>query len=1094
LKLAALDLLPQSIKYLQGEKMNKLTYLIVLVLTAQICNATIINVPSEQASIQAGIDAASTGDTVLVANGIYVENITFNGKMILLSSLNGADVTIIAAANPAIGVVSFTTAESKGTTISGFSITGSNIAGIYCNGSSPTIINNHIYNNQSPGENNGAGIDLNNTIGSYIYGNEINNNIAAGYGGAIHLEYCLNDTICYNTIYGNQGAGDIRSLVSIISIYNNTINSSFIGIYNQNGGTRDVRNNIIINASYGIYAAANDPTLAEYNCFWQCGTNYNEYVTGGSGNITDDPVFVDESLHIYFLQSTSPCIDAGDPDIIFNDEDGTRNDIGVNPYINYPIPDNINFGESSNGDTIYSITPYIYWTYSDIFQTTQSAYEIEVGTDNEWSEAEMWSSGQVSSPDTTALYTGLTLTNHEHNYLRIRVSNGRAWGAWMEKEFIVRSSFLIGVPADQPTIQQGIDFAWDGDTVLVAPDTYYEHINFDGKSIVVKSSDGPETTIIEKLVDGLSIVTFNSGENNNSILNGFIIQNGDQGNGGGIRIENSSPMIINNIIRNNGTSGITCWNGSSIGSVIENNLISDNSTYDIHCYYSPMKIINNTITYSYDVNSHVYIYGSDTDTVLVKNNIIAYANGYGIHLQPGSNALSYYNDVFGNATADYYGLMPGMGCFSEDPLFCDTTTQDFTLASTSPCIGTGEGGANIGAFGVGCDAPSPEMPEVTNLSIENIGDSLHITNHIPTFMWQYFDEQDRPHIKSEIEVGIDDEWTIAEMWQPSTIESDDTSIVYDGDPLLDGDTYYVRVRVRNDTLWGNWLTASFRMNSVPFAPLLFSPDSGVVVSTGKPTLITNNTSDLEGGELRYNFEIYYDSNLTQLAAYAFNIIEGSSQTSWTSDSLTDENGDYWWRARASDGYENGLWSDTWMFILNAYNDPPNPFDLISPEQEEAISDLSPTFTWDAAIDPDPDFDLTYTLYIGLDSLFNFFSQIPDIPSSTHTLASELTAGSPFWWKVKVEDEFGDSALCNSVFKFWTVICGDANNDKTVNVSDAVYIVNYVFIGGGPPIPIESGDPNCDGECNISDAVWIINYVFLGGNEPCDTDGDTVPDC
>jgi hypothetical protein len=74
------------------------------------------------------------------------------------------------------------------------------------------------------------------------------------------------------------------------------------------------------------------------------------------------------------------------------------------------------------------------------------------------------------------------------------------------------------------------------------------------------------------------------------------------------------------------------------------------------------------------------------------------------------------------------------------------------------------------------------------------------------------------------------------------------------------------------------------------------------------------------------------------------------------------------------------------------------------------------------------------------------------------------------------------------------LCGDTNKDKTVNVSDAVFIINYVFAGGDPPDPLESGDANCDGECNVSDAVWIINYVFVGGNQPCDTDGDGLPDC
>ena len=74
------------------------------------------------------------------------------------------------------------------------------------------------------------------------------------------------------------------------------------------------------------------------------------------------------------------------------------------------------------------------------------------------------------------------------------------------------------------------------------------------------------------------------------------------------------------------------------------------------------------------------------------------------------------------------------------------------------------------------------------------------------------------------------------------------------------------------------------------------------------------------------------------------------------------------------------------------------------------------------------------------------------------------------------------------------LCGDANSDSSVNVSDAVYIINYVFSGGNPPDPLVSGDANCDSSVNVSDAVYIINYVFVGGFPPCDIDGDENPDC
>jgi hypothetical protein len=88
-----------------------------------------------------------------------------------------------------------------------------------------------------------------------------------------------------------------------------------------------------------------------------------------------------------------------------------------------------------------------------------------------------------------------------------------------------------------------------------------------------------------------------------------------------------------------------------------------------------------------------------------------------------------------------------------------------------------------------------------------------------------------------------------------------------------------------------------------------------------------------------------------------------------------------------------------------------------------------------------------------------------------------------------EDQNGIPDECESSY-----ICGDANSDGTANVSDAVYIINYVFIGGNPPSPPASGDVNCDSTVNVSDAVWVINYVFVGGNKPCDIDGDGNADC
>jgi hypothetical protein len=73
-------------------------------------------------------------------------------------------------------------------------------------------------------------------------------------------------------------------------------------------------------------------------------------------------------------------------------------------------------------------------------------------------------------------------------------------------------------------------------------------------------------------------------------------------------------------------------------------------------------------------------------------------------------------------------------------------------------------------------------------------------------------------------------------------------------------------------------------------------------------------------------------------------------------------------------------------------------------------------------------------------------------------------------------------------------CGDADGNDLVNVSDAVYLISYIFSGGPPPIPLQAGDVTCDTLVNVSDAVFLISFIFTGGPEPCDPDGNGEPDC
>ncbi|MDP8228439.1 MAG: hypothetical protein P9M15_03200 [Candidatus Electryoneaceae bacterium] len=99
---------------------------------------------------------------------------------------------------------------------------------------------------------------------------------------------------------------------------------------------------------------------------------------------------------------------------------------------------------------------------------------------------------------------------------------------------------ILNVPDDHETIMGAIEAAEDNDTVLVEPGEYHEHINFQGKSIIVASLyliTDDDSYITETIIDGSNearVVDMRNAEDEESVLCGFTIQNGAATYGGGI--------------------------------------------------------------------------------------------------------------------------------------------------------------------------------------------------------------------------------------------------------------------------------------------------------------------------------------------------------------------------------------------------------------------------------------------------------------------------------------------------------------------------------------------------------------------------------
>jgi len=178
--------------------------------------------------------------------------------------------------------------------------------------------------------------------------------------------------------------------------------------------------------------------------------------------------------------------------------------------------------------------------------------------------------------------------------------------------------------------------------------------------------------------------------------------------------------------------------------------------------------------------------------------------------------------------------------------------------------------------------------------------------------------------------------------------------------LTENTTYYWKAKANDGLADGPWMaTAEFFVNTVndaPSVPTLNNPAADAWVTVLAPTLQVNASTDADGDNLTYEYEVFSDSGLSTRVTSAT-----GAGNSWVFPMNLSDNTRYWWRAQAKD--EHGVasgWMAASAFFVNdkGYNDPP-AISITRPGASESTNGTDFLITWTAS---DPDSDPAITLF------------------------------------------------------------------------------------------------------------------------------------
>jgi len=267
--------------------------------------------------------------------------------------------------------------------------------------------------------------------------------------------------------------------------------------------------------------------------------------------------------------------------------------------------------------------------------------------------------------------------------------------------------------------------------------------------------------------------------------------------------------------------------------------------------------------------------------------------------------------------------------------------------------------------------------------------------------------------------GMNDSWEMARF---GTLDRDGNGD-FDGDGISDLDEY----------LAGSDPTEE---DHAPTTPIILSPGPEESIATLTPELRIENSTDIDGDTIIYEFEVYEDSQYTTLVAADNNVAETADTTAWILPAELTENQHYFWRVRATDGYSFSLWvyGD---FFVNTVDDLPGGLVVSFPPDGYDVDTLTPLLEVAGATDPDEEV-LTCSFEVYADKAMTVSVTevhglvVPDDGVVRWTVEPPLDDNTLYYWRAIAID--GQGLTSETAVAEFSVI--------TANHAPAGHVINF----------------------------------------------------